>query len=239
MTVLLAKYITGTGSSISSSNTANTLTGVGTNFTVTIGDLVFCCFGSANVNTSTGVTDNLGNSYTAQNAGTLNSGTTVAGSRCYWSRVSVAGNLTSFSIACPASANGWTFAAVGWTGPFLSSPLDANPANSTDITTVFTWPATGTLAQAAELVVAGITWTSSFALGWGSGFSGHNGPASTPNVGIGGQVVNATTSVQCTQTMGGNATSAVEHTASFMIDTSVVPGITPPVDRIHRTYIRR
>ena len=60
---------------------------------VSIGDLIVAVIAQQTALTVTAVTDNLGNTYTAQNAGTLVS-TTISG-RMFYSRVTVAGTLTT------------------------------------------------------------------------------------------------------------------------------------------------
>jgi hypothetical protein len=78
--------------------------------------------------------------------------------RAFWSLVTVAGTLTVVHIAASASANNYSVLAVVYEGPFVASPLDANPANTTDATSPYNAPATGVLAQAVEQVISWICY---------------------------------------------------------------------------------
>lgn len=187
---------------------------------VSIGDLVVAVIGQQTALTATAVTDNLGNTYSAQNAGTDAGNVT---GRMFYSRVTAPGVLTAAHFAASASANDVSVSVAAFKGPFVVSPIDANPSNgTTDLTTPYLCPATGTLAQADELVVcwfakaANAAWT-----------------ASAPNLlavqqnqsanvvsGIGYQVVAATTTVSPAFT-GTAATVEVLGTASFMKDSAV------------------
>lgn len=123
---------------------------------VAVGDLIFGVFAQQTALTATGtVTDNLGNTYAYVNAGTDGGVETI---RCFWARVTVAGTLTQISVPATASANDASAVASVIEGPFATSPLDANPANLTDVDndTPYPCPATGVLAQADEVVMAAI-----------------------------------------------------------------------------------
>lgn len=146
--------LNGTGSSSGANIAASNAISIngGTGVTVRVGDLVVAVLAQQTALTSSGCTDNLGNTYTAQNAGTL-SGATISG-RMWYTRVTVAGNLTTVTMAATSSANDFSCVAAVFTNGFDSPPIDANIANATtDITTPFACPATGALAQALELVV--------------------------------------------------------------------------------------
>jgi hypothetical protein len=118
---------------------------------VSVGDLVYVVVGEQTALTATAVTSSFVTTYTATNAG-LDSGTVTG--RAFWGKVTSAGTLTSISVAATASADNVSAVAVVIEGPFAASPLDANPALVEDLTSSFTAPATGTLAQASEVVVA-------------------------------------------------------------------------------------
>lgn len=121
---------------------------------VAVGDLVFVTLSQqTNLTATTPVTDNLGNTYAAINAGT-DAGTVTI--RSYYSRVTVAGTLTVVHVPATASVNDASVVADVIEGPFTTAPLDANPANTTDGTTPFDCPPTGTLAQANEVIMAAI-----------------------------------------------------------------------------------
>jgi len=151
-----------TGASIGASNPI----AIQTPPVVAVGDLVVALMAQQTALTASGCTDNLGNTYVAQNAGTL-SGTTISG-RLFYSRVTVPGTLSSVTIAATASANDFSCLCAVFTGPFVTSPVDSSPANgTTDITTPYSCPASATLAQASELVIgwsannAAATWAAS------------------------------------------------------------------------------
>src|SRR6185369_6565354 len=196
---------------------------------VSVGERLVAVVAGVGANTVTGVTDRLGHTYTAQNAGSLS----TVGGRAFWFIATAGGTLTSVTGTGTASSNDFAIAAAAFSGAFTASPLDTSPANATDATSPFTCTATGTLAQAAELVIAG------FALTRGQ----TNTAATSPNLlavnaasaaanaansccaAIGYQVVAATTSVVPAFTCAsGTFNGAVEFTMSFKAaPQSVVP----------------
>ena len=183
---------------------------------VQVGDLVFVAVGEQTALTATGATSSFVTTYAATNAG-LDAGTVTG--RAFWGRVTSAGTLTQISVAATASGDNVSAVAVVFEGPFTSSPLDANPALVEDITSSFSAPASGTLAQADELIV---TWAVNGVAGvW---------TATSPNVKrvelatqtvlttkIGSWVVAATTTVTPAWT-GTNPTDSVLGTNSFKKD---------------------
>lgn len=185
---------------------------------VSVGDLVVSLLVEQTNLTETGVTDNLGNSYTAQNAGT-DAGAVTA--RLHYSIVTVAGTLTQVRAAATASSDDAVHIAAVFKGPFTA--IDANVANITsDITTPFTCPSSGTLVQAAELVI-----------GWGAANQSTTWTATSPNTLalqlansttikgiIGYQTVAATTAVApvFARSGGSNPTQAILGTLSFKKD---------------------
>jgi hypothetical protein len=218
--------------------------------TVSVGDLIIAVLAQQTALTVTAVSDNLGNTYTAQNAGTDAGNIT---GRMFYSRVTNAGTLTSVSFTTTASTNDAAAGAVMFEGPFLTSPLDANPANSTaDITSPFSFPATGTLAQTDELVVAWAAAVGTVTSGWTatSPLRKHDSP-SVANAGafIGSYVVAATTTTTPEAT-GTNPTQDVLGTATFKKDTTApvgqptmrrlggVPGTTPDNPKIGRSWFQ-
>jgi hypothetical protein len=197
---------TATGNSIAASNS------ISITATVKVGDLIVALMCEQTALTATGATDNLGNTYTAQNAGTLS---TVSG-RLFWSRVTVAGNLTSVAIAATSSTDDFSAVADAYEIGFDASPVDANPANGTgDITSPFTCPATGTLAQAVELIVcwsannSNTTWSATSPLVLGSQASQTNTHA------VIGTQVTSSTSTQSPAFTGTAPTADVLGTISF------------------------
>lgn len=197
--------------------------------TVAVGDLIIAVY-VENVGSASGFTsmaDNLSNTYTAQNAG--GSGSAVAGGKMYYSRVTNAGTLTTVTSTQTASGNHAALAVAVITGPFVVSPIDVNPANTSDTASPWTCPATGTLSQANETVVcwgsrapAGSqtgAWTATspllLAVQTSNVFSSFN-----INVAIGTKVVTATTTTT-PQFTSGTSANALTGLASFKF--SVVP----------------
>lgn len=201
----------------SATSITNPLSATGS-VTVAVGDLIFGGRFEQTSNTATTASDNLGNTYSAINAGS-DAGTTTF--RGYWSRVTVAGTLTSVNFAGTASSNNGVALAAVIEGPFQSSPLDANPANITnDNTTPYTCPATGTLAQADEVVVCWICHTGNVTL---TATSPNNkthqlNTATILTAALGRQTVAATTTVSPAWTASATPTDSCYGTASFKKD---------------------
>lgn len=223
--------------SITNPTAASLVTGSGA---VAVGDLVVAVLGEQTALTVTAVDDNLGNTYAAQNAGT--DGGTITG-RMFYSRVTNAGTISSISATCSASADNVAMVAAIFDGPFAVSPIDANPANNnnTDNASPFTCPATGTLAQADELVVA-----------WMCGQSNATWLATSPNLKatqvvsqsvadtiLGYQVV-ASTSTVSPEFTGTNPSASVQGTASFKKDlVALVNGIKDEIPLLVRPQLKR
>src|SRR5215204_1742085 len=174
---------------------------------VAIGDLIVVAYGQRGTLTGGTVTDNLGHTYTAQNAGS-DAGNSAG--RAWWKIATAAGTLTSVSMTAAASTEDVALAAVVYEGAFDASPLDASPANTTTSGGAKIGPATGTLAQADELVV---NWANG-TVGWSSGTltvgtidvtAASGTTASTEAVSIASLIVSATTSTQATWTLGSSA----------------------------------
>ena len=142
---------TGSGTSVVAAPACAT----GTNFAVVAGDLIVALMAEQIGKTVTGVTDNLGNTYTAFGAG-ISSGAVLSG-RAFWTRVTNAGTISALTFAATASSNNYVVLAVGFEGPFQVSPLDAQPAGIIDDnTTPYTCPTTGVLKQAEEKVICAL-----------------------------------------------------------------------------------
>lgn len=137
--------LTGNGASVTNPSTA---TG---SVTVSVGDLIVGVFAQQTSLSVTGISDNLGNTYTAQNAGT-DPGTGTG--RMFYSRVAFSGTLTTLNFTASASANNYACVGAVYAGDFASPPINANPTNSTnDIASPFTCPPTGTLTQTSQVVI--------------------------------------------------------------------------------------
>lgn len=209
--------LTGNGNSVGATNA---LSG---SVVVKVGDLVWVCFGQQTNLTATGTTDNLGNTYTAQNAGT-DAGTSTG--RCFYSIVTVAGTLTTCTVAASSSTNDYAGFVAVIDGPV--SAIDTNPANASDTTSPFTCPATGTLAQAAEIVMAAGTCPSGTGATWAASspnlLAGQANNSTNIKATIGYQAVNATTTVSPAFTAGSNPADDTLFTASFKRDLTKIPG---------------
>lgn len=208
---------------------------------VVIGDLVVAVFAEQTNLTVTTVSDNLGHSYTALNAGTDAGAITGRG---YYCRVTSAGTLTSIAAVATGSADNVAAAAVVIEGPFQAAPLDANPANITsDAASPFTCPATGTLAQATEVVIAwgaanyGTVWTATAP----NSLAVDRASQSVAKVAIGNQTVAATTSVVPVFAAAGNPTQAILATASFKADLTLAlaAGLFTEADTFHAATVTR
>lgn len=196
---------------------------------VAVGDLIFVCIAEqTGLTAGTPATDNLGNTYTALTAGTLN-GTAVS-VRCYYSRVTVAGTLTVIHIPCTGSTHNVTVSAEVIEGPFTASPLDVNPAvATTDVTSPFTTPLTGTLAQADEVVIAygaanyGTVWTATSPNLLGK----DTNSATLVKCATGYQKVTATTSISADFAAAANPTAIILGICSFKKDLNqaLTPGL--------------
>ena len=218
----------GGANSITNPQTTNN----GANYVVGIGDLIVAILAQQTDLTVTAVTDNLGNSYSPITAGTDAGAITARG---FFSLVTVAGTITigGHNFTTTGSTLDCACITAGWEGPFVSSPLDANPTvNTGDVTSPFAAPATGTLAQADELVVC------YFACGGGSGsylctspllkIDQHSQSANCI-ICLGYKVVTVTTTTTPEFT-GTNPTSSIVGTNSFKKD--YTHWIRPPKSQI-------
>ncbi len=201
--------LTGNGNSVTN---PSVLSG---SVSVAIGDLVALVFGQQTNLTAGTVTDNLGNTYTAQNAG---NDVGVVSGRAYYSRVTAGGTLTTINVAASASTNDWAAFAAVYTGPFQAPPIDVNPANgTTDVTSPFTCPATGTLAISNELVVCwgaanqSTVWAASSPLL----LDGNANNSTNVKVALGSKVTSATTTTSPEFTAAANPSAGVLGTMSF------------------------
>lgn len=192
---------------------------------VSVGDLVISVVCQQTNLTVTGVTDNLGNTYTAQNAGTDAGAVT---GRAFYSIVTTGGTLTSVTAACTGSTNDGVHIVAAFKGVF--SAIDKNIANITsDVTSPFTCPSTGTLTQADEIVIS-----------WGVANHGTSWSTSSPSLqaiqlansttikaAINYRVVAATSAISPAFTAGSNPTQAVLGTFTFSMATSATQNLTP------------
>lgn len=208
----LVGTLTGNGGSVLNPSVASG------SVSVAIGDLVFGVMGQQTNLTVTAVTDNLGNTYVATNAGT-DPGTPTG--RAFWSIATVAGTLTAVNFAATASANNYAVAAAVITGPFMlnASQPGPNPANGSDAASPFLCPATGALPQPNCVVMS---WLS-------NSFSGTAITATSPTllalsanntsvqVSIGYQKTSDGATVAPAFTAGSNPTTQITGTTAFRL----------------------
>ncbi len=194
-------------------NSITNPTNITMSWALSLKDLVFVVVAEQTSLTAGTVTDNLGNTYNAVNAGT-DSGTVTG--KAYYAVVTNAGTLTQVSVAATASADNVAVRIAAWEGPFEASPLDAAPANIEDVSSQFDCPASGTLAQANELLVGWMVASSNAVLTVVSpGITdGQTSSQAVATATFAHKVVSSTASDNISFT-GTNPTDAVQGTASF------------------------
>lgn len=178
------------------------------------GDLIFAVVGEQTSMTTTAVADNLGNSYTSLDNSVNDAGTSTG--RAFYSIVTVPGTLTSVNATATPSTDNVAFEVAVIEGPVLA--LDKNPVNITsDITSPFTCPSTGTLTTANQIVMCwGVaTGSTVWAATSPNLLSGQTATAAVLHTVVGYQSVSATTAVVPEFTAGSNPTDAILGVASF------------------------
>lgn len=210
-------------------NTSTTLATYGACY-VEVGDLVVASWLATN-NILTGVSDNLGNTYSEINSGS-SSGDTFF--RLFYSRVTTAGWLTNVEYASTSTSSRKICVVGVFKGPFKNSPLDVHPSNATDTSTPYVCPASGTLAQTDELVVCtvcgdqnsdpgeAIKTTSPLKLANGRRYAWDSGTSDDRVLAMGYNVVSSTSSVQYefSQTSGTFSTNeGFTSTSTFKLGT--------------------
>jgi hypothetical protein len=191
---------------------------------VAVADLIFVCFSQQTALTATAASDNLGNTYSAVNAGTDAGNATI---RCFYSRVTVAGTLTQVSVAATASTNDASAVASVIEGPFRVSPLDANPADATDGTSPHNCPPTGTLAQPNEVVMGACSIAANVTLtATAPGVITQTVARANVSTGVQRVVVTSTASV-APQFGAGSTVNAGQTTASFRQDPTFAEAVYP------------
>lgn len=224
---------TSTPSNAGTNNSANTVSVIGTAkntstssvtslststaLTVAVGDLVFVSFyGHASI-TSCTISDNLRNTWTA-----LTSSTAEGDLYAAFTVVTTAGSMTpSATITSAAVAKIISAVQYRATAGFVSSPLDVNPSvTSSTSTGTVSGPATGTLAQASELLVGycgQLTTTAPASLVFGTDDVTDTAGSGSDKVGasIAHETVSATSSVTQQWTM---AAGSVMGVASFKLN---------------------
>lgn len=200
--------------------------------TVTAGDIIVVLFGDQVGGSAPTINDDIGgNTWTA-----LTGPTTNTARISKWYCIVTNGGSMTVTVTFGSSANARAGALGAWDSSiFGASPLDANPANANDSTSPYDCPATGTLAQADELVLGFCSRASNAALVAGGSelgiieahSSGSGGAGANISVGLTYRKVTATTSIQ--PQMTGSSVAGVAGTASFKI-TPIVAGTPKLVD---------
>ncbi len=125
---------------------------------VAVGDLVTGILSQQTSLTAAGtVTDNLGNTYAYINAG-IDAGTVTG--RYFYARVTVAGTLTTVNVPATSSTNDASVVVDVIEGPFKPTvALDTSPpAASSDASTPFDCPSSGTLDEPVAVVIGYIAY---------------------------------------------------------------------------------
>ncbi len=144
----------GTAMSATAASIGNSIATSTGSATVAVGDVVFCAVGQQTGLNAVGCSDNLGNVYTSTNVG-LDSGTATG--RAFYSVVTKPGGITAVTAdTTGGGTNDGAIAACAFQGPFYSV-IDSNPGLVEDVASGFDCPATGTLLDAIELVIAWAT----------------------------------------------------------------------------------
>lgn len=129
--------------------------------TVKAGDLVVVVVGEQiGAPSSTGVSDDLSNTWNGLTAG----GGGNVGGRLWWSIITNAGSMTVTVTGGTSSADDSANTLCVYEGPFAASPVDVESSAVYNASAAGPWstPATGTLAQAAELIIAWFTGQGGF-----------------------------------------------------------------------------
>lgn len=199
----------------------------GAGLTVAVGDLVVVAYGmyeSQDARTRT-ISDDLVNTWTPLATGVASDSRSLTS---WYSRITVAGTCVITTGHTSATADA-SLTICRYEGPFLASPLDKNPTNTSDTNSPYNCPSSGTLTQADELVIG--------MMGCGRGMTvANNGLAATaPSVldrvdasgtgantagsMISSRVVAATTAVAPEFTVSGSTENAHKGTSTYLKDT--------------------
>jgi len=196
-----------TGASIGSNN--NILATAST--AVFVGDIVVALMAQQTNLTASSCTDNLSSSYSAQNAGTV--ATAISG-RLFYARISANGTLGTVTIAATSSTNDFAAAFAVFGGPFDTSPVDANAANTVgDVSDPFQTTSSGALAQPFELVVG---WSANNANATWSGTSGTTVAASAPRANANAVIGSIDTTSTSAQTISFTGTVPANNAMGIM-----------------------
>lgn len=199
--------------------------------TVAAGDIIVALFGDQVGGSAPTIADNIGgNTWTALTGPNTN----TARISKWYCIVTNGGSMTA-TVTFGSSANARAGVLGVWdASAFAASPLDKDIANANDSTSPYDCPATGTLAQADEIVLGFCSRASNAALSAGGSelgiIEGHStgGSAGTNiSVGLTYRKVTATTSIQ--PQMTGSSVAGVVGTASFKI-TPITAGTPKLVD---------
>lgn len=239
---LRSPVLTGGGTSSNAQNAA-----AGGSATISVGDLLICLYvelGGFNPGNANLPLDTIGGvgpqTWTALGAGSVASGSLNA--RAYYLVSANAGTLTQVAINAASNANDWAMCVAAFAGPFAASPLDVQPAVNNDTTSPFTCPASGTLAQASELLFGLVAMTrcqtlvaTSPNIIAGNALSTTANTANSASAAIGSQVTAVTTTVSPAFTLAsGTVNNEIGFTYSFKAGTVGIPDLNMPPYRWHR-----
>lgn len=183
------------------------------------GDLIFVLYRMSVTAPATTFSDNLTSTYNAVTPPATSGNST----RAAWARVSSAGTLTTVTASYSSTNARKVIAVAVFSGPFETSPLDKTPAQTTDASSPYTGPASGTLSQAYELILQGMSCNPGVASMSAGSPASMCGSASTGTgaseiaVYLGYRVVNSTTSVTPSFSGGTSLTSAAQYTWTFKL----------------------
>lgn len=126
-----------------------------TGMTLWTGQLVYCALMTNNAAmSSVAVSDTLSNTWTPLNATSAGSGLLMFPFFASVGTGTKGGAASTVTFTYTSSASRKAVGCIAFDGVETSSPQDANPANTTDSTSTYNTNATGTLAQANEIVIA-------------------------------------------------------------------------------------
>jgi len=146
---MAAGTLRGADTVAATSGTSPTAVTISPTIAVVAGDLIFVAAGQLTNLQITAASDNLGNTYSSAGTAGDAGSATVAG---FYSIVTVPGTLTQVSVTGKSTtANDHAIVVCVYEGVF--SAVDKTIATASDNATPFNCPATGTLAQADELVI--------------------------------------------------------------------------------------
>jgi hypothetical protein len=176
-------------------------------------------------------TDNLGNVYAPLSVASSGAGRVQP----FFSRVTVPGTLTDVIAAHANSTDDVALVVAIFAGPFDAAPLAKNPSASSDSSSPYECPDTGTLASGNNTLVVGVVAQGNGATAYSStspftlaGFASSGAGADTVSGAINYRVVTATESqtprfTTATNTSGSTGTAAFTLSRQYISEISIHP----------------